>query len=277
MGDSATLESHYTHGNLAQAIAAGIAAMGKSTAEITIDDLGPVDEFHIGGRQASIDFLDQLSLGSGHQVLDVGCGIGGPARFTASRYHSSVIGIDLTEEFVSTGNTINTWVGLDGKVQLDHGSATELLYADETFDAAYMLHVGMNIPDKARLCAAVFAALKPGGRFGIYDIMQTGPGELTFPVPWSSVPDTSAVGSVDDYRQALTAAGFTIGAERNRRDFAIEFFETLKAKMAGRDGPPPLGLHIVMGDSAPLKVQNVMAGIIANHVAPVEMIAVKPG
>ena len=276
MNDSENLESHYTHGDLLAALEAGISALGKTTNSISVDDLAPADEFHIGGRQASIDFLDQLGLDSGQHVLDVGCGLGGPARFTATRYGCNVTGIDLTEEFVTTGNVLNRWLSLDSRVSLDHGSATDMTYPPDSFDAAYMLHVGMNIADKSTLCESIFAALKPGGQFGIYDIMEVGAGELDFPVPWSSAPATSAVATTTAYRDALQAAGFTVTAERNRAEFAINFFEELKARMAGADGPPPLGLHIVMGANAPVKVQNVMAGIVAGHVAPVEMIATKP-
>ena len=105
--------------------------------------------------------------------------------------------------------------------------------------------------------------------------MQTGDGELSFPVPWATTAEGSAVDSPSVYRQALEAAGFEIVAERNRRDFAIDFFQQLIAKTTAAGGPPPLGLHIVMGEDRQEKMKNVMDNIKADRIAPVELIARK--
>src|SRR5262245_28853954 len=142
MSELSDVSKHYAHGALTEAIRSGLTSLGKSTDKVKIDDLEPVDEFHIGGRRASDDFLDQLAFGAQTQVLDVGCGLGGPARFAANRYGSKVTGIDLTAEFVETGNTLCKWVGQDERISLQ-GSALAIPFTDGSFDAAYMLHVGM--------------------------------------------------------------------------------------------------------------------------------------
>lgn len=273
---STQVADHYTHGALVAAIERGVAALGKTPESLTPDDLAPIDEFHIGGRPASIAFLDQLGLDNGTTTLDVGCGIGGASRFAATHYGAALTGIDLTAEYVATGRVLCDWLGLGERVHLREGSATALPFADASFERAFMMHVGMNIPDKAQVCREVARVLKPGGCFGIYDVMRIGPGELTYPVPWATTAAPSAVASPDEYRAALSAAGFTIEAERNRHAFALEFFEELKAKTAGQNGPPPLGLHILMGATAPQKVQNMLENISAGRIAPVEMIGRKP-
>ncbi|MFM9943130.1 MAG: class I SAM-dependent methyltransferase [Hyphomicrobiaceae bacterium] len=269
------IAKHYTHGDLIEAIRAGIVTQGKTPETMTIDDLAPIDEFHIGGRRASEDFLDQLGLSPTMNVLDVGCGLGGAARFAASRYGSRVTGVDLTTEYVQAGNAICQWVRLDQRVSLQQGSALALPFGDHTFDNAYMLHVGMNIADKEKLASELARVLKAGAFFGIYDVMRTGPGELAFPVPWAATPDVSAVDEPEHYKQALQKAGFTITAERNRRDFALQFFADLRAKTAAAGGPPPLGLHVLMGRTTPEKVQNMLANISRGLIAPVELIARK--
>ncbi|MDH3690520.1 MAG: methyltransferase domain-containing protein [Gammaproteobacteria bacterium] len=269
------LTEHYTHGDLLGAIYAGIAALGKTPDSVTIDDLAPVDEFHIGGRQASEDFLDQLNLSEADHVLDVGCGLGGASRFVASRYRSRVTGIDLTAEYVDTGQALCAWLRLDDRITLRQGSALSMPFEDSAFDGGYMMHVGMNIEDKAGLYSEVYRVLRPGTSFGVYDVMRVGDGELTYPVPWATTSDASAVASPEQYKQALQHAGFAITAERNRRDFALAFFEQLRAKAAATNGPPPLGLHILMGDSAVTKVQNMIENVSAGRVAPVELIARK--
>ncbi len=109
-----SVSEHYSHGRLVAAICEGLAALGKTPDTVTIDDLAAVDEFHIGGRQATEDFIGQLGLAADHRVLDVGCGIGGPARFVAERFGCRVGGIDLTPEYVETARTLCEWVGFEG-------------------------------------------------------------------------------------------------------------------------------------------------------------------
>jgi ubiquinone/menaquinone biosynthesis C-methylase UbiE len=275
MPDLSDVSKHYAHGALTNAIRSGLTTLGKSTDKVTIEDLAPVDEFHIGGRRASEDFLDQLAFGTQTKVLDVGCGLGGPARFAANRYGSNVTGIDLTAEYVETGNILCKWVGLDERISLHQGSALAMPFTARSFDGAYMLHVGMNIEDKEKLAREVARVLRPGSVFGIYDVMRTGPGDLAFPVPWASTADLSAVADSDRYKRALQNAGFIIIAERNRRDFALAFFADLRAKTAATGGPPPLGLHVLMGKNTPEKVQNMIDNISRGRIAPVELIARK--
>jgi ubiquinone/menaquinone biosynthesis C-methylase UbiE len=271
------VSDHYTHGDLVAAIRNGVQLLGKPIDQLTVDDLAPVDEFHIGGRQASEEFLGQLDYKPGKHVLDVGCGLGGPARFAASRYGCTITGIDLTAEYVETGKVMCEWVGLTKLISLQQGSALSMPFADGTFDGAHMLHVGMNIADKAKLCSEVFRVLRPGALFGIYDVMKIGEGELVFPVPWATSAASSAVVEPGQYRAALQAAGFEVIAERNRRDFALAFFQQMRARNASAGGPPPLGLHILMGKNAPDKAQNMIQNISNGLIAPMELIARKPG
>jgi len=214
-----------------------------------------------------------LPLSAEAHVLDVGCGLGGAARLTASRYGASVAGIDLTAEYVQTGQALCQWVGLEHTVELVEGSALDMPFDATTFDAAYMMHVGMNIADKEGLFAEVARVLKPGCTFGVYDVMQTADDEISFPVPWAETPATSALASPEQYKSALKKAGFEITAERNRRDFAVEFFADLAAGTRAAGGPPPLGIHLLMGESRALKVQNMAGNIKSGLIAPVEMIA----
>ena len=271
----ADVSRHYTQNGLIETIRAGIAALGKAPDSIMVDDLAPVDEFHIGGRRASEEFLDQLAFSAQMHVLDVGCGLGGAARFVASRYGSQVTGIDLTAEYIETGNVLCKWVGLDQRISLHQGSALSMPFAEGSFDGAYMLHVGMNIDDKERLASEVSRVMRPRSFFGIYDVMRTGPGDLTYPVPWATTADLSVVAEPERYKKALQEAGLTVVGERNRRDFALAFFADLRAKTAAAGGPPPLGLHVLMGKSAPDKVQNMIDNISNGRIAPVELIARK--
>ena len=153
MTNGEQVSEHYTHGRLVEAIRESLAAVGKTPDSVTIDDLAAIDEFHVGGRQATEHLIEQLDLTPEDHVLDVGCGIGGASRFVAERYVCRVSGIDLTPEYVETARTLCEWVGLGELVTVQQVSALEMPFDAGTFDAAYMLHVGMNIADKTELFA----------------------------------------------------------------------------------------------------------------------------
>lgn len=277
MPDHQVVAHHYAHGSLLEAIQDGLLKLGKSPDNVTVEDLAAADEFHIGGRAATERFLEQMNIGPGHSVLDVGCGLGGASRFAAQRYGCRVSGIDLTQEYVAAGNTLCSWVGLGDDICLEQGDATALSYPDETFDRAWMMHVGMNIGDKRTLARELYRVLRPGGIVGIFDVMRTGEGELEFPVPWASGPGGSALATPDQYKTALETSGFRIISERNRSDFALEFFAKMQARASSAGGPPPLGVHIMMGDTAAGKMKNVIKGISDMLIAPIELFANKGG
>ncbi|RKZ43340.1 MAG: SAM-dependent methyltransferase, partial [Gammaproteobacteria bacterium] len=183
MSNYKAVSEHYLHGDLLKAIQTAISELGKTIDSITIEDLAPVDEFHIGGRQATEHFVDQLNFSKQDHVLDVGCGLGGASRYVAHRYNNQVTGIDLTEEYIETGNALCAWVKLHKHISLHQASALSMPFQDKTFDGAYMMHVGMNIDDKAELFKEIYRVLRPGASFGVYDVMRNKAGELIFPVP----------------------------------------------------------------------------------------------
>ena len=262
----------YTHGSLERAVLAALTAAGKNVDDLNPRDLTPVDEFHIGGRRATEEFAAALGFPPGAHLLDIGCGIGGASRYFAGVRDCRVSGIDLTEEFVRTAEALAHRVRLDDRVSYRQGSALDLPFPAGTFDGAYMLHVGMNIADKVPLFAEIRRVLKPRSTFGVYDVMRDRDGDLAFPMPWAATAATSFVEPAAAYRGALRAAGFEIVSERNRRDFALATFAEVRAR-ASLAGPPALGLHIVMGPSAPQKVANMIACVERGLIAPVEIVA----
>jgi len=276
MSTETTVERHYTHGSLEAAIREALGAAGKDLTKLAPADLAPVDEFHIGGRQATKHFAETLGVTPGLTLLDIGCGIGGASRFFASEYGATVTGVDLTEEYIAVAEAMSGWVGLADRVSYRQASGLELPFPDGAFDIACLLHVGMNIADKTRLFAEAARVVKPGGRFGVFDVMRIGEGPLAFPVPWAADEVTSFLASPADYRGAMEAAGLSVLAENARRDFALAFFNEVRARV-GQDGPPPLGLHILMGEDAALKFANMTRNIEDGLIAPVEMVGEKKG
>ncbi len=264
---------HYAGQGLLGAIEAAIIESGKSPETVTVDELGPVDEFHIGGPVATAELCARLNLGRGAAVLDIGCGIGGTARFLAATTGCSVTGIDISPAFVAVARTLTAWTGLDDRVRYEVASALDLPFEDASFEVATQLHVGMNIADKAALFVEVSRVVAPGGRFGLYDIMQVSPGEHGFPVPWAGDATSSFLGEVAEYRRGLEAAGFEIVTIRDRRAFASAVFASLGA---ARGAPAPLGLQLILGPQAPEKIANMVAALDAGVLAPVEIVCHKP-
>jgi len=266
------VSDHYARHGLIEAIEEGIIRIGKTTSGVTIEDLAAVDEFHIGGRTATMEMFRQLGLKSGDHVLDVGCGLGGPARFAADRYKCQVSGLDLTFDYVRAGNRLSEWVGLSDRVRLYQASALSMPFQGSQFSAAYMFHVGMNVQDKEGLCREVSRVLQPGSLFAIYDVMRTADGELSFPLPWATTLQSNAVESPRAYKAALQRTGFDILTEHNRRDRAIDYFEGQKAR-ASTANVPALGLHTLMGKRRQHQIKNMIECITRGIIAPVELIA----
>jgi SAM-dependent methyltransferase len=267
------VSAHYTPGMLEEKILSALRIAGKNPEQVSSEDLSLLDNFHIGGRHAIEDLSAFMHLQSGMHLLDVGCGVGGPARYFAER-GCEVTGIDLSEEFVQVARSLTHKLKLDAKAHFRQGSALEMPFASGTFDGAYMIHVGMNIQDKAGVFREVARVLKRGARFAIFDIVRTGDAALKFPLPWAASSQTSFVVRVEDYRQALEAAGLRTEHERGRRPFAVEFIERRNAAIASAGSAPVLGVQLLMGEQAPFMMKNVNEAIMKGNLEPVELVAV---
>lgn len=267
----AAIADDYAKAGVERAILDALAASGKDLDRLVPDDLMPVDEIHVGGRKATADFVARLGLHEGMHVLDLGSGLGGPARYVARTHGCRVTGIDLTPQYVQVASALSGRVGLGHRVSYTCGSALETPFGSGIFDVAYMISVGTNIADKSALFAEVRRLLRPGGVLGVYDVMRIGAGDLTYPVPWASHPSTSFLAPPEEYRQRLETAGFVVTHERNRREEGLQFFRDMRTK-AVKHGIPSLGLHLVMSDFAAKSI-NMFASMLREIAAPTEMIA----
>ena len=272
MSTEAAVAGHYGRGRLEEAILSAVVREGKDPEKLSAADLVAVDEFHVGGIESTQELAKHMELRAGMRLLDVGSGIGGPARYFAAQHGCRVTGIDLTEEFVQVARKLTARTKLDAAVEFRQGSALELPFDAESFDGAYMIHVGMNIADKAGIFREVRRVLKAGGLFTVFDILRAGNGAMLFPVPWAPSEETSFVATPKEYREALQKAGFEIAQERGRGAFAIEFTERMMARMA-QGGPPALGLHLLMGEKAPMMIKNVLTMMKDGVLEPVEIYA----
>jgi SAM-dependent methyltransferase len=264
---------HYAGLNRVRVILDALRAAGKDPDWLTIDDLAPVDEFHIRGRQATVELGEALGLSAGQQVLDVGSGIGGASRYFVHTVGVRVTGIDLTPEYCRLATRFAHSTGLADRLEYRNASALAMPFEDATFDAGYTQHVAMNIPDKRALYAEIARVLKPGAAFGIYDVMQGPGGEVIYPTPWANDSSTSFLATPDEMRALLEAAGFRIESWRDTTVAGRAFFETVLGRIA-ESGPPPLGLHLLLPDFRP-RAENMLRGLRESRLAVIEIVCRK--
>ncbi|MBN8996507.1 MAG: methyltransferase domain-containing protein [Rhizobiales bacterium] len=264
--------AHYGRSGSEKPLLDALRAAGKDVDRLTTADLAPVDEFHLGWRAATVGFGKALAFPSGAHVLDIGSGIGGPARYLAETFGVTVTGIDLTPEYVALADALTRRVGLADRVAFREANALALPFDDASFDGAYTIHVAMNIADKAKLIAETRRVLKPGATFGIYDVMRVAVGDLPYPLPWALTGETSFVEPSAAYRQWLGAAGFTIVSERDRSAEVKEIVRANRERLE-REGSSALGPHTLMGPGWAERSANAGKALQQGLIAPVEIIA----
>jgi MPBQ/MSBQ methyltransferase len=261
---------HYGRAGLKERILAAIAAAGLDVNRLKADDLAPVDEFHTGGRLETVHVLGKIKFGRGNRVLDVGCGLGGAARFVAEKFGCHVTGIDLTPEYIELATFLSQKTGLADRTDFKTASALEMPFPDAAFDGAITFHVAMNIQDRAGLYREIARVLKPGATLCIYDVMK-GPDEgVRFPVPWAESGENSHLTSAAEMQELLHNAGFRVTETESRVKFAIDFF---RERLASTAPPSPLGLHLLTGETAKEKFVNYLHNVEHDAVAPTVMIA----
>ncbi len=262
------IAGHYGSSGLFDRIVGAFEAAGLSIGEIDTDLLAGVDEFHLGGRSATDALLADVGLRPGSSVVDVGCGIGGAARVIAG-WGCTVVGVDLTPEFVDVAVRLTAALGLDSRARFEAGNALDLPLDDDSADVATLLHVGMNIADKSTLMNEVARVLRAGGTAAVYDIMRVGEGDIAFPTPWASSADHSFVASPEEYVRALQEAGFVQAAITDRRPLVRQ------AIAAQQADPPPVHLGHLMGPQFSEMFANLLPLVAAGVLAPMQIIARK--
>ncbi len=267
---------HYEKADIVAAIERGLRAAGKDPANLEPADLASIDEFHVRGRAATKELAERLGADATMHVLDVGSGLGGPSRLLAAEYGCRVSGIDLTAAYCEAATVLAGWVGLDGLVSYRRGDALDLPFEDASFDAAWTIHVAMNIADKGRLYTGIRRVLKPGGRFAVYDVVQGAGGEARYPAPWARDPSISFLVTPDELRALLAEAGFEIAGWRDTSELGRDWFREVSARLS-EGGPPPLGFHLLLGEGFAEMADNQRRNLEENRIALIEANCENPG
>ena len=262
-------------GELVTAISSALDAAGLDRAALRPADLAPVDEFHIRGRAATLEIIEALGVTADSHVLDLGSGLGGPARTLSELTGCTITGVDLTPEFCEVATSLSEWTGLSERTRFQVGDATATGVPEGTMDAALTVHVAMNIEDKPALYAEAFRVLRPGGRFVVYDVLQGEGGEVRYPVPWANDASTSFLATPEHMRELLPAAGFEVLSEIDSSDKSLVWFQEMRARME-RDGPPPVTFATFLGDAFGQMAANQVANLAERRIRTVMFACARP-
>ncbi|MDH5658966.1 MAG: methyltransferase domain-containing protein [Nitrosopumilus sp.] len=209
-----------------------------------------------------------------HKVLDVGCGLGGSARYIANEHGCSVIGIDLTDEYIDVANKLTELVNLTDKVSFRQGNALELPFPSENFDIVWTEHTQMNITDKEQFYGELSRVLKPNGRLVFHDIFFGTASNPHYPTPWAEYDSLSSLCTQEEAKDAIEKSNLVIHEWKDKSKQSLEFFKKMTKKIDA-SGPTPLGIHLLMGKTAKTKFLNQVRNLEENKVSIIQGTALK--
>ena len=272
-----TIAEHYTRGDLLRRLNAALVEDGCDPARPTFEALAPYDQFHGRGLEATEEIAGLIKVAAGDHLLDVGSGIGGPARYMARRFGCSVTGIDLTAEFCEVARHLTRLLGLEAKIHIETGDALKMPFADASFDGAYSMNVSMNIADKAALYAEIRRVLRPGGWLMLSELAQGPGGPLDYPTPWAATAASSFLSTPEETRRGLEAAGFEILQFRDATEAVKAYGARSKALVERGEKPLHRAVQMIHGEVAPLAMKNSSRGVLDARIIPLEILSRKRG
>ena len=277
MDTDRSITDHYSRGNLLERLNAALADDGVDPAHPHFDTLAPYDQFHGRGLEATQEIAAMLQVAPADHVLDIGSGIGGPARYIAQRFACRVTGIDLTAEFCEVARHLTQLLGLTSRVDFELGDALAMPFADAAFDGAYSMNVSMNIADKTALYGEIRRVLKPGGWLLLSEL-ALGPGApLDYPTPWAASASTSFLSTPEETRRGLAAAGFEVVHWRETAGEFKAYGARSRALVERGEKPPHRAVQLIHGDNAPVAMKNSARGVAEARIIPLEILSRKRG
>jgi sarcosine/dimethylglycine N-methyltransferase len=223
----------------------------------------PVDQYHSGGHEAVTRLAAAMGISSDQRVLDVGSGLGGPARLIAATTGAHVDGVDITAEYVRAAQWLTEQTNLSDLVTATHVEVAELPRT-QPYDAAITIHVQMNVEGKTAWYRSIAEHLRPGATLGIWEVCTTTGADLDWPMPWSVTGDDSYLATSDELRAAIEDAGFT-AAEWLEDDIWLK--EWFSALVANGSAPGNAGLSVI--DNGPVRAANFAGAFMSGQVTVV--------
>jgi ubiquinone/menaquinone biosynthesis C-methylase UbiE len=269
-----SISDHWGTGDVYARIIAAMEAASLSPSNVTVEQLAPVDHFHARGLPATIELADALPIQAGHHIVDIGCGIGGPARYFAKRFGCRVSGVDITGPFVEAGNKLTKLLKMEDQVDVGLGNGEQLPYGDGAFDGGYAQHVTMNVADRARFFGEAFRVLRPGAFFALTEHGLGPNGSPLYPLPWSEDGSGAYLVTPAETVTYLEKAGFVdIRMEDTGAKYLAGYQRVME--LAAQGALPAFGMQILLGPTAPTKTRNAARNIQEGRTHPVQVICYK--
>lgn len=269
------ITAHYTRVDLLARLDDALEDDGVDPQHPSLEDLAPYDQFHGRGLEATEEIGRLLRPTAGERIIDVGSGLGGPARWIAAQHGCHVSGIDLTPEFCAVARTLTQRLGLEDRVEFQAADALALPFPDATFDAAYSMNVSMNIADKDAFCRSIHRVLKPGGRLVLSEIARGATGTVGYPTPWAASAASSFLATPDETLRYLIAAGFDVLQVEDTSAQARVFAARSREAVDRGEKPPHRAVMLVHGDVARDAMANSARGLRDGATVPIEILAKK--
>lgn len=275
MNDGKSVSDHWGTGDVYSRIINAMKTAEIDPETVTVEQLAPVDHFHARGFPATIELADALPIEPGQRLVDIGCGIGGPARYLVQRFGCQVDGVDITAPFVDAGNQLSALVGMQDAVKIELGDGQKLPYEDGSFDGGYSQHVTMNVPDRTAFFGEAFRVLKPGAFFALTEHGLGEVGDPHHPLPWSEDGSGAYLMRPTDTIDALEKSGFSdIQVSDTGEKYLQGYLRAIE--LAEKGEAPVFGVHILLGKLAPQIVRNAARNIEERRTHPVQIICRKP-
>jgi SAM-dependent methyltransferase len=266
------IADHYSSGTLLARLNAALVDDGADPAHPTMEALAPYDQFHGRGLDATEEVAGILKVAATDHLLDIGSGIGGPARYIARRFGCRVTGIDLTSEFVEVARHLTRLLGLESKVDFELGDALSMPFENATFDGAYSMNVSMNISDKGALYYEIRRVLKPGGWLMLSELAR-GPGApLDYPTPWAATAGESFLSTPDETVKGLEAAGFEVVQFRDTAEEVKAWGAKSRAMVERGEKMPHRAVQLIHGEKALPAMRNSSRGVGEGRIVPIEVL-----
>jgi ubiquinone/menaquinone biosynthesis C-methylase UbiE len=271
------ISAHYSRGDLLSRLDAALREDGVDPEHPSIEALAPYDQFHGRGLEATLEVAAMMQAGPADHILDIGSGIGGPARYFANRFGCRVSGIDLTSEFCEVARHLTRLLKLEQRVTFEVGDALAMPFGDASFGGAYSMNVSMNIADKGALYREIHRVLKPGGWLVLSEVAKGEGGQLDFPTPWAASAHTSFLSTPEETRRGLRDAGFDVMRLRNTLEEAKAFGARSRAMVERGEKPPHRAVILIHGEVAAQATANTSRGLSEARIVPIEVLARKRG
>ena len=266
MSIDASIDKHYGFGSILERIFEGLQLADKDLENLKIKDLAPIDEFHTRGLESTLELAELAAFKPTDCVLDVGCGLGGSARHIAHEHKCKVVGLDLTKEYIEVADKLTEMLGMENIIAFKNASALEMPFDDSSFDIVWTEHAQMNIADKEKFYSEISRVLKKGGRAVFHDIFRSAGDAPQYPLPWAEDESISYLATFDEAKKHMRSAGLEVEKWLPKVNESLEFFKKVLDKIED-SGPPPIGIHLLMGDNASEKLNNYVENLTKDRIS----------